>query len=31
MAEGLAKELRDTAMWSPPDDVWARGRAQGKR
>ena len=31
MAEGLAKELRDMAMWSPPDDVWARGRAQGKR
>ncbi len=31
MAEGLARELRDPANWSPPDDVWARGRAQGKR
>jgi creatinine amidohydrolase len=31
MAEGLAKELRDTANWSPPDDVWRRGRAQGPR
>jgi creatinine amidohydrolase len=31
MAEGLAQELRDTANWSPPDDVWARGRAQGKQ
>ena len=31
MAEALAKELRDTANWSPPDDVWARGRAQGPR
>ena len=31
MAEGLAKELRDTANWTAPDDVWARGRAQGSR
>jgi creatinine amidohydrolase len=31
MAEGLARELRETSNWSPPDDVWARGRAQGKR
>lgn len=31
MAEGLARELRDQANWSRPDDVWARGRAQGSR
>lgn len=31
MAEGLAKELRDAANWSKPDDVWRRGRAQGPR
>lgn len=31
MAEGLAKELREPANWSPPDDVWRRGRAQGPR
>lgn len=31
MAEGLAKELRETSNWSPPDDVWRRGRAQGPR
>lgn len=31
MAAGLARELRDPANWSKPDDVWRRGRAQGPR
>jgi creatinine amidohydrolase len=31
MAEGLARELRDKVNWSPPDDVWRRGRAHGPR
>ncbi|WP_426957384.1 creatininase family protein [Muricoccus radiodurans] len=28
MAEGLARGLRDAALWSKPDDVWTPGRAQ---
>lgn len=31
MANGLARELRNGHVWSPPDDVWKRGRAQGPR
>lgn len=31
IATGLARELRDPANWSKPDDVWRRGRAQGPR
>ncbi|GGJ32852.1 creatininase family protein [Neoroseomonas lacus] len=31
MAAGLAKELRNAANWTVPDDVWRRGRAQGPR
>jgi creatinine amidohydrolase len=31
MAQALAEAVRDTATWSPPDDVWRRGRAQGPR
>lgn len=31
MANGLARELRNTHIWSPPDPVWKRGRAQGPR
>ncbi len=31
MAEALAKELRAPGNWSPVDDVWRRGRAQGPR
>jgi creatinine amidohydrolase len=31
MAAGLARELRDTALWAKPDAVWTPGRAQGPR
>ena len=31
MAEGLARELRDTSLWAKPDPVWSPGRAQGPR
>jgi creatinine amidohydrolase len=31
MAVGLARELRDTALWAKPDAVWTPGRAQGPR
>jgi len=31
MAAGLARELRNPAHWSKPDEVWRRGRAQGPR
>jgi creatinine amidohydrolase len=31
MAEGLARELRDTSLWAKPDAVWTPGRAQGPR
>ncbi|HZF75260.1 MAG TPA: creatininase family protein [Acetobacteraceae bacterium] len=29
MAEGLARMLRDPAIWRAPDDVWRPGRATG--
>ena len=31
MAAGLARELRDPALWAKPDAVWTPGRAQGPR
>jgi len=31
MAAGLARELRDAALWAKPDAVWTPGRAQGPR
>ncbi len=31
MAEGLARMLRDQALWQAPDPVWQPGRAQGPR
>ena len=31
MAEGLARELRNTHLWQTPDPVWKPGRAHGPR